>query len=283
VLGSREYYGGIRCPDTYGINALRYAQGVKRVLLERGVRIYESTEALRIDGHRVHTHLGSVTAGQIIFCVDKPTRTLTHFADNVFHAQTFLAISEPLGTADIARLFPSGARLQCWDSNLVYTYYRLTGDDRLVGGGSALTTFALHALTLPRVIERVIRGLKRRLPFLAPLKFIQYWPGLIDTTRDLLPTIVRDASAPWVHWVLECVGLPWAAFCGDFVARAAFGTAGADTDRYYRDFEADRPFLVPLWLEPLVGKPLVFSLNNAWAMYYQVDRGRPADSSEHTF
>lgn len=275
VVGTTEYYGGIRYPGTYGINPLLYAQGLKRVLLELGVRIHESTEARSWDDHTVRTHLGSVTADQIIFCIDKPDRSLTPLERNVFHAQTFLAISEPLGSAALQQLFPSGARLQCWDSDLVYTYYRLTGDDRLlVGGGSALTTFALHAINTPGVMTHVLNGFQKKFPFLDRLRFIQYWPGLIDTTRDLLPTIVRDPDAPWVQWVLGCVGLPWAAFCGDFVARQAAGTGAADAERYYRYFEAARPFLVPTWLERLIGKPLVFALNNAWAKYVQVDRGR---------
>jgi gamma-glutamylputrescine oxidase len=271
VLGSRHYAGCVRYPGTYGINALRYAQGIKSVLLAHGVRLYESTEARRIDGHTVHTHLGSVTADQIIVCVDKPPPSLTPYAKNVFHAQTFLSISEPLDERTVARLFPE-APLQCWDTDLVYTYWRLTGDRRLlVGGGSALTTFALHAITTPRIIERVIRRFKSKFPYLQDLELIQYWPGLIDTTRDLFPTVLRDERAPWVHFVLGCVGLPWAAFCGDFVARHVLDT-GAQTDHhYYRYFAPDRPFLLPLGAERFLGKPLVFSLNNAWAKYYQVD------------
>lgn len=272
VLGSTAYAGGIRYPDCYGIDALLFAQGLKRALLAAGVRIFESTEALRLEGHTVHTHLGSVTAADIVFCIDKADPALSPYAANVFHAQTFLAISEPLGDPDVRRLFPDEP-LQCWDSDLVYSYWRLTGDQRLLlGGGSALTTFALHAVTTQRVIRRVIRDFKRRFPYLERLKFIQYWPGLIDTTRDLLPTVVRDDRSPWVQWVLGCVGLPWAAFCGDFAARNVLGTATEDDARYYRYFAAERPFLLPLWTERLLGKPLVFSLNNGWAKYYQVDR-----------
>ena len=272
VLGSTGYTAGVRYPGTYGINALRYAQGVKRVLLDQRVRIFESTEARRIEGHTVHTHLGSVTAEHIIVCVDKPSPALTPYSRNVFHAQTFLSISEPLEERNLRRLFPEEP-LQCWDTDLVYTYWRLTGDRRLlVGGGSALTTFALHAVTTPRVIRRVVRRFKERFPYLKDLEFIQYWPGLIDTTRDLFPTVLRDPRAPWVHYVPGCVGLPWAAFCGDFAARHALDTGGQADHRYYRYFAPDRPFLVPLGTERLLGKPLVFSINNAWAKYYQVDR-----------
>ena len=124
------------------------------------------------------------------------------------------------------------------------------------------------------MIERVIRRFKAKFPYLKDLEFIQYWPGLIDTTRDLFPTVLRDERAPWVHYVLGCVGLPWAAFCGDFAARHVLDTDAQTDHRYYRYFAPNRPFFLPLGAERVLGKPLVSSLNNCWAKYCQVDRGR---------
>lgn len=274
VLGSDRFTGAIRYPGTYGINPLRYAQGVKKVLLERGVRIFEATAALAVDDHTVTTHAGSIRAERIVFCIDKPEPELCPYEAEVFHAQTFLAISEPLADAEVARLFPDKP-LQCWDSDLVYTYWRLTGDQRLLlGGGSMVSTFARHYRGKPDIMQGVIDRFKARFPFLEPLQFIQFWPGLIDCTRDLMPTVVREPERPWIHWVLGCVGLPWATFCGDFAARHALDEEGEVDRTFYRYFAEERPFLVPAWLEPLVGKPLVFSLNNGWSKYFQVDRGR---------
>jgi gamma-glutamylputrescine oxidase len=276
VLGSDRYTGAVRYPGTYGINGLRYAQGVKNVLLQRGVRIYEATEALTLKDHTVITHKGSIRADQIIFCMDKPTGRICPYEPEVYHAQTFLSISEPLDDQEVARLFPDG-RLLCWDSDLVYTYWRLTGDNRLLlGGGSMMTTFENRPHTKPDVMEDVIFRFKAKFPFLSELTFIQYWPGSIDCTRDLMPTVVREPERPWVHWVLGCVGLPWATFCGDFAARHAFESGGQDDHRFYQYFAESRGFLVPTWLEPLMGKKLVFSLNNGWAKYFQVDKGKKA-------
>jgi len=105
------------------------------------------------------------------------------------------------------------------------------------------------------VIERVIRRFKAKFPYLKDLEFIQYWPGLIDTTRDLFPTVLRDERAPWVHYVLGCVGLPWAAFCGDFAARHVLDTDAQTDHRYYRYFAPNRPFFLPLGAERVLGKP----------------------------
>ena len=271
VLGAQGYSGAVRYPGTFGINPLRWAQSLKPVLLDNGVGVYESTEVTAIEGHTVKTHLGSVVADEIIFCADKLKPKVTRFARNIYHAQTFLSVSEPLEDQDIAKLFPSEP-LQCWDSTLVYSYYRLTGDGRLLlGGGSALTTFSMQAVTSNRVINRVIRDFKSHFPFLDHLDFIQYWPGLIDTTRDLLPTILRDEEKPWIHYVLGCVGLPWAAFCGDYVACHILNHDASDESRYYRYLTTNRGFVLSLALQSLVGKPALFSMNNFWAKYYQVD------------
>jgi gamma-glutamylputrescine oxidase len=125
-------------------------------------------------------------------------------------------------------------------------------------------------VTKERVIARVVRGFKRRFPHLEHVRFIQYWPGRIDTTRDLLPTMTLDERAPHIGVIMGCPGLPWATFCGDLAARTALGAEGDDR-RYYRYFGRSRGFLVPDPLVRLLGKPVAFSMNQGWAKYYQRD------------
>ncbi len=271
VIGSEGYSGGVRYKNTYGINGLQYCQGMKKVLLEQGIQIYEATEVLSIQDHTAFTHLGSVKANQIIFCADKLEHRLTPYADDVFHAQTFLSISEPLSDESVRSIFPQD-KFQCWDSTLAYSYFRLTGANRLLlGGGSIATTYLRNNVNSPIVIDEVIREFRNKFPQLEDLKFIQYWPGLIDSTRDLIPTVLKDEKSPWIHFVFGCVGLPWATFCGDFCARHAYDTNANNDHHYYKYFSKDRSFFVPIWLERIFGKPLVFSLNNAWAKYFQKD------------
>jgi hypothetical protein len=103
--------------------------------------------------------------------------------------------------------------------------------------------------------------------------FLQYRPGLIDTTRDLLPVIVKDAARPHLHYVNGSVGLPWASFSGDFAARCAICVAGHDDRKYYEYFNDRRPYALPAWSGALISKPAAFGLNNGWAKYRQVDKG----------
>jgi gamma-glutamylputrescine oxidase len=275
VLGGTGYTAGVRYGSTYGINAMRYCQAMKQVLRDAGVQLFEASPVTRLDDHVAHCHGGTVTAERIVMCIDKPTAQLSPLAPEIFHAQTFLSISEPLSDADVERLFPSGEHFQCWDSTLVYSYYRLTGDQRLLlGGGNTITTYWPTAFNDSAVIESVIQRFKARFPFLSDLSFLQYWPGLIDTTRDLLPVIIKDEARPYIHYVGGSVGLPWAAFAGDFAARCAIGTARDDEARYYEYFSDRRAYAFPAWSGKIITKPAEFALNNWWAKYRQVDTAR---------
>ncbi|MEO6884071.1 MAG: FAD-binding oxidoreductase [Bacteroidia bacterium] len=283
LVGSHSYTGAVRYSGTYGINALRYAHGIKNVLMDNGIQIYESSEVRHIKEHTVYTHLGSVTAENIIFCADKLDPRLTDYSKDIFHAQTFLSISEPLDDRDLNYLFPKG-QFQCWDSDLVYSYFRLTGDNRLLlGGGTSLSTFSSNYTTSPHIINDVINKFKAKFLGIKRLEFIQYWPGLIDTTRDLIPTVVRDEKQPYIHFVLGCVGLPWATFCGDFAARHVIDDKSCNDHKYYQYLSADRKFFVPIWMENIFGKQLVFSINNGWAKYYQVDKNKEIAFKENRF
>jgi gamma-glutamylputrescine oxidase len=95
----------------------------------------------RLEDHTAYTHAGSVTADHIIVAIDKMSPSISPLAHEAFHAQTFLSVTEPLTDRELRVLFPSGEQMQCWDSKLVYSYFRLTGDNRLLlGGGTPVTT-----------------------------------------------------------------------------------------------------------------------------------------------
>jgi gamma-glutamylputrescine oxidase len=281
ILGAQDYTAGIRYGGTYGINPLACLQGLKDLLIDNGMQVYESTEMDRLEDHTAHTHGGTVTAQNIIVAVDKLTNTISPLADEMFHAQTFLSVSEPLTDREVSILFPSGEQLQCWDSKLVYSYFRLTGDNRLLlGGGTPVTTFLKDAYNNPGVIRRVIKDFRSHFPRLNDLSFIQFWPGQIDMTRDLLPVIARPPGLEHVRFILGCVGIPWATFCGSFAARNVLGEAEEDYRKYFNYFSNERHFALPSGLGKVIGKPLLFSIANSWAKFYQVDTLRPQAQKE---
>ncbi|KQU88644.1 hypothetical protein ASD12_29200 [Mesorhizobium sp. Root102] len=284
ILGAEGFTAGIRYTGTYGINPLLCLQGFKDILIDHGMQVFESTEMVRIEDHTAYTHGGSVTADRIIIAVDKLDRSVSPLAGEIFHAQTFMSVTEPLTDRELGLLFPGGKQMQCWDSKLVYSYFRLTGDNRLLlGGGSALTTFLPGAYNGHSVIRKVIKEFKEHFPFLRDLNFNQFWPGLIDTSRDLLPIIVKPPAQPHLQFILGIVGLPWAAFSGSFAARNILGEAAEDYEKYYPYFSNRRHFALPSGLGKIIGKPALFSLTNSWAKFWQVDAKRKPVSMKDEF
>jgi gamma-glutamylputrescine oxidase len=284
ILGAQNYTAGIRYGGTYGINPLMCLQSLKDLLIENGMQVFESTEMDRLEDHTVYTHGGSVTADNIIIAVDKLEDSISPLADEAFHAQTFLSVTEPLTDKELRILFPSGEQMQCWDSKLVYSYFRLTGDNRLLlGGGTPVTTFLKNAYNSPGIIRRVIKDFRSHFPELNDLSFIQFWPGQIDMTRDLLPVIARPPGAEHVRFILGCVGIPWATFCGSFAARNVLGEADEDYKKYFNYFSNHRHFALPSGLGKVIGKPMLFSLANSWAKFFQVDKLRDHSDSKKEF
>jgi len=104
------------------------------------------------------------------------------------------------------------------------------------------------------IIDKVIMDFREHWPSAKHVNFRQFWMGRIDMTRDLMPTVVREEKQPWIQYVLGCVGLPWATFCGDFAARNVISETTPDEAKFYRYFSIDRKFGVPLWAERIIGK-----------------------------
>jgi gamma-glutamylputrescine oxidase len=221
VLGSGHYGNGVRYGGTFAIDAHAYVQAMKARLVQDGVRVFEDSPVVNVSGDRVETAHGSVVADCVLICLDRFARDLG-VARDTWHAQTFLIASPPLAPALRRQLFPDGPLL-AWDTDLIYQYFRLTGDGRLlVGGGALRDTYARaqHDRDVPRRLQRFAR---RLFPALADVAFELYWPGLIGVTRDLLPLAGRAPDGPPVHQALCAAGLPWSVLAAQAMARAALG------------------------------------------------------------
>jgi len=268
IMATDAYTAGIRTGETYGINMMLYCYGLKEVLLKKGVRMYEQSAVEKFVKNTAYTSRGSVRAKHIIVCVDKMKKRLSPVAKKAYHAQTFLAVSKPLTKEHVAALFPDG-KVMVWDNKLIYTYFRLTKDNRLlVGGGSVLTTYDPWFFESPIIIKQVIRSVQKKFsPLLDTLEFECYWPGLIDITKDIMPMVDYDPENKAIQYVLGNPGLPWAAFCGTYAAEKVLGGAH-DWSKYLR---MDRKFFVTDGVQCILGKIPSFALNNVYSKYLQKD------------
>ena len=258
ILGSNAYFGALRFGGTFGIDGYRCCAGLRQKLLESGTRIFEHSQVTRILENGVETAAGSVQAPAVIVCTDRLLPELGLARREIYHAQTFLAISECLASADINRLFPAEP-FMVWDTDLFYKYFRLTGDCRLLIGGSTLAdTYSRREQHRPeRVVRRLTHYLAERFPGLVA-KFVACWPGLIGITKDFAPIVGRHPQFPSVYFAGGAAGLPWAAALGRYLAEKILD-GRTDLDDVLR---VDRNFPIGPHLQAVMGAPSAFAVSH---------------------
>ena len=256
VLGSAEYAGGLAFTGTFSIDGHRCCLGLRKGLLEAGVRIFEHSPVTQILRDGITTAAGSIRAEAVLVCADRFLPSLGLAPFEVYHAQTFLAISEPLRDSVRAIVFPDRP-MMVWDTDLVYHYFRLTGDQRLlVGGGTLMSTYSRQEEHQPqKVTRRLSRYLTRHFPAL-PIRFAACWPGLIGISKDFGPVIGRHLDFPMVHFAGAGAGLPWAAALGGYLADRLIDKR-CDLDEMLSD---RRRFPVGRRVQRCLGKPATFAL-----------------------
>ena len=264
VIGSKDYFGAVRYPKTFGVNGYLFCQHFKKVLQERGVNIYEHTpvRTLRRDG--VETEKARVHALSTVVCADRFIPDLGKLTREIYHAQTFLALTSPLPQETIKRIFPE-APLMAWDTDLIYQYFRVTGERRLlIGGADLLYTYRRsEARNGERFAGQLSRYLTKKFHNLdLPLEYV--WPGLIGISQDLLPIFGIDEQWPNVSYVGAGAGLPWAAALGQYAADKIINKR----DEWDAMFSPKRKFVIHPKIQALIGTPATFALSNGIAKYF---------------
>jgi gamma-glutamylputrescine oxidase len=258
IVGSSAYFGALRFGGTFSIDGYRCCAGLRRRLLDNGVRIFEKSAATRITESGVETSAGSVQAPSVVVCTDRLLPELGLAKREIYHAQTFLAISECLPDSDVDRLFPRKP-FMVWDTDLFYKYFRLTGDRRLLIGGSTLAdTYVRREKHQPeRVERRLTKYLAERFPGLR-LRFAACWPGLIGITKDFAPIVGPHPRFPSVHFAGGAAGLPWAAALGRYLAERILD-GRTDLEDV---LSVNRSFPVGPHLQAAIGAPAAFAASH---------------------
>lgn len=258
IVGSKAYAGGFGYADTFGINPYAYCQSMKEQLQQLGVLIFEETPVLSINEHAVHTAHATITADYIVVCTDRFMPELGFLEKEVYHAQTFLMVSQQLTHEQTKAIFPENTYM-AWDTELVYNYFRLTGDNRLLlGGGSVLTTYSRKALHEYNGMQRkLLTYFGEKFPGMN-IQFEYMHPGLIGLSKDIAPLAGRDKDKPYLFYVSAAAGLPIATALGRYSAENMLD-GNLYLDAYFSPY---RNYLFGGIAQTLMGTKLTFALSN---------------------
>lgn len=262
AINSDDYVGGISYGGTFGIHAYKYCVGIKQVLQQQGVHIYEETPALEIQEKKVKTPQATITAEKIIVCTDRFEPAATLLWDKIYHVQTFLMMSSPLSDAQVKQLFP-GKKFMVWDTDMVYQYFRLTGDNRLMLGGSdVFYTYAQsESYNNQRVAKKLINYFHKKFPTIS-VDFEYMWPGLIGISKDVFPVAGFDEKMASIYYIAGACGLPFAAALGQYCADRIINN-NIEFDSYFSPY---RSFTLGSTVQRVLGTRLTFALSNFFAV-----------------
>ena len=263
ALCTAGYEGAVRYSGTFAIDSYSYCQGLSGILKRDGMGVFENSPVSKIRENGVDTPSGSVHARHVVVCADRFIPELGFAQQEIYHAQTFLGISRPLSTTDVRRVF-AGDRLMTWDSDLVYSYFRLAGDDRiLLGGGDLVYTYA-HSppKKMDRFAERLKEYFHAKFPDV-PLELENVWSGMLGVSKDLLPVMGRDAARETVWYAGAATGLPWAAALGIYAAdRIIRGRNDFD-----EMFSPRRRFTLGPRVQSLLSTPVTYAISHGMVKY----------------
>ncbi|MGZ6254934.1 MAG: NAD(P)/FAD-dependent oxidoreductase [Candidatus Chromulinivorax sp.] len=261
-VASNQYQGGLQSADSFGLNGYLYAQQLKNLLQSQGVQIFEESPVRQINDHQVLTSYGSVTADYIIVCTDRFMPDMQLLEDQVYHAQTFIALSDQLEEEQIKHIFKEKHFL-CWDTDLIYQYFRITPDNRLlIGGGDYISSYANQPYyNYQTIVKKLSQYIEQKFPQL-PCNFQYTWPGLMGISKDISPIAGLDKDKPYLYYITASSGLAIAAMLGNYSA-----THLLKNDQSLHDFFSPyRKFPISKSLQKIMGKKISFALSNVIKM-----------------
>jgi gamma-glutamylputrescine oxidase len=257
-IGAQINHGSLIYRDTFEINGYAYCQELKKHLQKEGVLIYEETPATKIAGHIIKTPHATIKADYIIVCVDRFAPRINVLKSEVYHAQTFVMMSQVLTEKQIQTIFPA-KKLLTWDTELIYNYFCITAQNRLIlGGGSMLNTFNKYPThNSDYMFNKLSNYFNEQFPE-SNIQFEQMWPGLIGISKDIMPVAGKDKNHPHIFYISAAAGLPIAAALGKYSAEHIL-----DGDNTLQDyFSPYRSFPIGGMVQKIMGKQISFALSN---------------------
>ncbi len=187
--GSAYYLGGIFQKDAATIQPALLARGMRRVAIEKGIRIFEQTPVTDLQNERVpslRTPDGVVIAKKVVLATNAWAAGLQELRRAIIVLSSDMVATAPAPQRVAATGWDGGEAIT--DSRLMVHYHQVTHDGRIaIGRGSgALAYLGQVTPAFNRSARRaavVERGLRRFYPTLGDIPVTHRWAGAVDRSR----------------------------------------------------------------------------------------------------
>ena len=223
VIATDAYVGGVSDPGGGQLHPLNYLYGLARAGIEAGVRMFETSRAVRIKRGRnpeVHTPRGRVRSNFLVLAGNAYFGGLVPELQRTLACVTsFIGTTQPLDPALIRRILPMDVAVS--DCNVDLDYYRTTSDGRLLWGAGA--NYAGKGLA--GIKDRLQTRITRVFPELRGMPLDHAWSGRIGITASRIPDF--GCLSPTVYYAhgFSGHGMALTGLAGKLIAEAIHGDA----------------------------------------------------------
>jgi putative aminophosphonate oxidoreductase len=202
--GSPTHLAGVLEPTGATVQPALLARGLRRVALERGVRIFERSPMTRLERSRpprVVTSGGRVTAEKIVLAMNAWLVQVKELSSSLVVVGSDIVATEPIPERLAEIGLTDGVAIS--DSRLLVNYYRTTLDGRIAfGQGGGALAFggrigsAFHGAPPPGRAAHVASSFRELYPALADVATPEAWTGPIDRSHTGLPIFGELGGRP---------------------------------------------------------------------------------------
>ncbi len=199
LLDSPSYLGGLLEDACAIVNPAKLAVGLAEVVRARGVRLYEGSPVLDLDGEHggvvATTPHARVHADTAVLATNAWAHRFPLARRSSLPLYTYVVVTEPLDDAQWDAIGWQGRQGVEDARNLVH-YFRPTADGRILWGGTDVV-YRYGGPISPRrdrhepIRRRLEREFLATFPQLGQVRFTHHWGGPIAVSSRLVPRIGR--------------------------------------------------------------------------------------------
>ncbi|MFC1996302.1 NAD(P)/FAD-dependent oxidoreductase [Chloroflexota bacterium] len=265
-IKSPLFVAGLKKPFGATLNPAKLARGMKRVVEEVGVEVWERTVVTRITPGKVHhvdTEFGEIRAPIMVIALNAYGHKLGFFKNRVFPVSVFQVVTEPL-TVDQWESIGWSNRQGLSDLRALFSYSVPTADGRIVMGGSDFTYYDDDALSSGNdktVTQSVTNNLFEFFPQLKGLQIVHAWGGTTSYTLGRIPAVgvIGDHKNIFFGTGFD-EGVPSTQTAGRMIADLMAGEKNIFTDHFIVNRQI--PWAGPLTLRGFFGRRVKWMMKN---------------------
>ncbi|HXN91911.1 MAG TPA: FAD-binding oxidoreductase [Candidatus Sulfotelmatobacter sp.] len=189
---SPAFRGGAFMRDGASVQPARLVRGLRRVVLERGVKIHEGSTVTNLDGTTAVTQSGRVKASHAVLAVNAWATAWPQLSPRLVAWSSYIVLTAPAPHL-LEEIGWTGGELIS-DLRTSLRYFRTTRDGRIAfggGGGRARRTVDDTFTRDARAVSETAEGFRLMFPSFAEVPIEDAWGGPIDVSPTHLPTFGR--------------------------------------------------------------------------------------------